>query len=100
LILYLGNFEDVPNQPNLFDTDREEVSSTVSDDFIVVSKVFDLDTPLDHHEIRKRLKCDGNVELERQSSEVVGNTEQIRFDETAQQIGIFDIDEPTLEDIE
>lgn len=33
----------------------EDVASTTSDDFIVVSKVFDLDTPLDEEEIRRRL---------------------------------------------
>lgn len=34
----------------------EEASSTTSDDFIVVSKVFDLNTPLDEDEIRRRLQ--------------------------------------------
>lgn len=64
LILTLGNFEDVPRQSDMVEvcySDQvnnldEEVSSTTSDDFIVVSKVFDLNTPLDEDEIRRRLQ--------------------------------------------
>ena len=59
-----GNFEDVPRQSDMvevcysneFNHLDEEVSSTTSDDFIVVSKVFDLNTPLDEDAIRRRLQ--------------------------------------------
>lgn len=68
LIFPSGNFEDVPphsstsisptSLPDTFtnEENQDDVSSTTSDDFIVVSKVFDLSTPLDEDEIRKRLK--------------------------------------------
>ena len=56
----VGHFEEIQRECDTVEVgyNNEDVSSTTSDDFIVVSKVFDLDTPLDEDEIRRRLKCD------------------------------------------
>lgn len=61
----LGQFEDVQKpKPDLVDfdndvdvVDMDDRSSNQSDDFILVSKVFDLNTPLDQSDIIEHLQC-------------------------------------------
>ena len=67
----------------------EEVSSTTSDDFIVVSKVFDLNTPLDEREIRRRLqnkdKVSRSVVQSTTPSAFSMHVEQLKLEQQQQQ---------------
>ena len=80
-----GNFEDVPRQSDMvevcysneFNHLDEEVSSTTSDDFIVVSKVFDLNTPLDEDAIRRRLQSYNSTNNGVVSTETHGNDKMV-----------------------
>lgn len=60
--MFLGQFEDVQSKPDLVDfvRDAEVIDDDManqSEDFVVVSKVFDLNTPLNPMEIMQHLRC-------------------------------------------
>lgn len=82
----IGIFEDIQQQSDekehdTIDLSQEEGSSVTSEDFIVVSKVFDLDTPLDRDEIRKRLKCETGDAEEENEDEKDNEEEEVYSDD-------------------